>query len=82
MPLKNVAAKLRKSNWPTGLTRKQVANLVIDRFEADPDFTLRDRVEAMAADLERPYAPGLDQPTGAGIARRLRNVLEGKRPPW
>jgi hypothetical protein len=46
-----------------------------EMLEADPEFKLPERVDAMIADLERPYEPGLDRPTGKGIAKRMREDL-------
>lgn len=77
MTLSDVAAtqrhKLRRLASENG---RSWGNTVIKAFEADPDFSLRDRIEAMAKDLERPYDPGFDRPSAKGIARRLREVLD------
>lgn len=61
-----------RSEWEARL-----ADLLVE-IEADPDFTLRERIEAMAQDLERPYEPGYDRLTARGMAHRIREALEGK----
>jgi hypothetical protein len=40
---------------------------------------LRRKVQALIADLERSYEPGLDQPTAKGMAQRLRRELLGSQ---
>jgi hypothetical protein len=57
---------------------------VVERFEADPDFTLRARIEKLAVEwkdlaLMDDDAPFADEPTERGyFARRLREVLNEK----
>jgi hypothetical protein len=73
--LAKVVKKWRSPNAPVSGAERPVVDEILAQIEADPDFLLRDRVEALIADLERPYEPGLDQPTAKGIARRLREDL-------
>lgn len=57
---------------------RQVARNVVRAFEADPEFELPGRLEALVKDLEKPYEPGLDGVTRQGILRRLREVQGGR----
>ena len=77
MTLQEVARSERKK-VPLRLTRilQGEGFDIIASFEADPDFKLRERVEAMVADLERPYNGYNAEITPKGIARRLREVLD------
>ncbi len=44
-------------------------------LEADPDFTLRQRIEALAAEMDGKRADDLDSDIGSLVARRLREAL-------
>lgn len=50
---------------------------VVQRFESDPDFTLRERVEKLAERIESAANKSFDPGSHiyADIARRLREVL-------
>ncbi len=89
MTLAEVAEKQR--SWAWGIRRREWTEMVVKAFEADPDFTLRARHDALVASLERLaedrekyMAPPEGAPIGAWVeyrcaiheARRLREVMK------
>lgn len=84
MTLKEVAAAIRRvskldakqtdgayqDGWDAG------SAFAVRAFEADPDFTLRERLEALAVELSYRGGPGPKIHSNE-VARRLRELLNG-----
>jgi hypothetical protein len=86
MSLSEVAEFARANEFYDRRQRYAIDRL-LERFEADPDFTLRQRIEALVAEWENSCgldeghseAPPVDEMECPGeFARRLRECLEGK----
>jgi hypothetical protein len=69
-----VVRKHRDQPQPTFL------NCFIHDLEADPDFNLRERVEALAESYDQPWGRQHHLDTGARVAEKLRAILQGKNP--
>jgi hypothetical protein len=75
-------AEFARANEFYDRRQRYAIDRLLERFEADPDFALRQRIEALAACYERIVATGeLSITTEAAlqeVARRLREALEPK----
>ncbi len=79
MTLAEVAKRIRQNyrilSHP-GLTSDE--GFIVNSFESDPDFTLRERLEVTASNYEECVASGHPHEPCRTFARRLRELLEGK----
>jgi len=83
--LRGVAERIRELAKAFGLTGVEAGRVenILKEFEADPEFKLPERIDGLVhsyevfSAVENP-TPATEQQVYAAVARRLREVREGK----